>query len=134
MILSHRPAVTGIDKLVSQIDALSDAARSKVTGDAARLKEYEIAAQEATEFRQAGYEGYIPASVASWAEAKGWTAQQAAESILEASRRFYDAMYAVRDARLKTKEAIKASKTYTEAEALFDAFKDNLDRILQGVA
>lgn len=134
MKITHKPAVTGLDKLVASIDAAADTGRTKITGDAARLKEYEIAAQEATDFRQAGYQGYIPASVASWAEAKGWTAQQAAESILEASRRFYEALYAVRDLRLKTKEAIKASKTYPEAEALFSDFKTELDRILQGVA
>lgn len=128
MIITHKPTTHVAEGFLARVDKLADAARSRVAGDSARVREYELAAQEAAAYKEAGYNGPIPPSVLSWAEAKGWAGRQAAESILEASERFYATLYAIRDARLKAKEAIKAAKSYTEIEALFDEF----ERIIQG--
>jgi endonuclease/exonuclease/phosphatase family metal-dependent hydrolase len=88
--------------LVRQIDAETDALYGVVIGN--RAAEYTLAETEATAFAQANYDGPAPASVASWATAKGWTAQQAADDILTTAVAWRTAQAAIRAARLLRKE------------------------------
>jgi hypothetical protein len=50
----------------------------------------------------------VPAVVKSWAEARGWTNQQAAENILQEAAMFIGALELIRDIRLKGKYALIA--------------------------
>lgn len=97
------------DQLCAAIDAEADAARLAVVGDPLRMVEYERAAVEATAYRAAGYSGTVPAAVQSWADAKAWTPQQATDDILVAAAAFNGALYALRDIRLKGKEAVRTA-------------------------
>ena len=68
--------------------------------------------------------------MASWAEAKNWTAQQAADDILAVSAAWNYALYALRDIRLKGKEAIKAAADAETATAAATAASDQIKAIL----
>lgn len=104
--------------LVLAIDATADAARLAVAGDPLRAEEYRIAEGEAKAYQAAGYAGDVPPAVASWAEAKGWTGQQAADDILAVATAWNAALYAIRDARLKAKEAVRNATTADQAQAI----------------
>lgn len=122
-----------VTESVRSIDQLGDKARLAVVGDAARIKEYERAQAHAEQYRNAGFTGPVPSSVASWAKAKKWTAQAAAEDILAASTRWYAALDSIRDLRLNTKEDIKRAVSVTEVDNIVTAFKSSLLTMMQGV-
>ena len=117
-------------KLCQQVDTEADAARLKIAGDPLRVVEYERAATEAQAFKDAGYTGATPPTLASWAEANNWTAQQAADDILAVSAAWNYALYALRDIRLKGKEAIKAAADAETATAAATAASDQIKAIL----
>lgn len=119
-----------ITALCLQVDTAADAARLKIAGDPLRVVEYERAATEAQAFKAAGYTGATPPTVASWAEAKNWTAQQAADDILAVSVAWNMAMYALRDIRLKGKEAIRAAADTETATAAATAASDQIQAVL----
>ena len=107
-------------QLCQQIDAVADQMRRELAGDPLRVAEYDRAAQEASAYQAAGYSGDVPASVLSWAQAKAWSPQAAAEDILRAARQWEVALYGLRDLRLKTKEAIRSATDQVSAQALAD--------------
>lgn len=88
--------------LIRQIDIDVDAIYAAAVGN--RGPEYDQAALDAQSYAAAGYAGTVPASVASWATAKGWTAQAAADDILLAAGRLAAARDAIRAQRLLRKE------------------------------
>lgn len=116
------PVVTfpGTDELCQLIDDTADSARLTIAGDSLRVVEYQRAETEAKAFAAAGYSGTTPPSVASWAEAKGWTDQEATDDILRASAAWNTALYAFRDIRLKGKEVVKTADP-ADAQATADA-------------
>lgn len=121
---------------ILDVDRFADAARLKVVGDAARIKEYERAQSGAEQYRDAGYTGPVPPGVASWARAKRrdeWTARQAADDILAASARWYAALDGIRDLRLDAKESIRFAETIQEVEAIASTFRTTLTAAMQGV-
>jgi len=97
--------------LCNRIDAAADAARLSVVGDPLRVVEYERAATEAQAYKAADYKGDIPPSVQSAAQAKGWTAQQAADDILTMNALWMTALYSIRATRLKIKETVRHAAT-----------------------
>lgn len=99
--------------LVAQIDADVDVIYGLAIGN--RQAEYEEAERQAHAYAQAGYTGTVPGMVASWATAKGWTAEQAADDILQQAAIWRGAQEAIRAARLLRKEQARAAAT---AEAL----------------
>jgi len=103
------------------IDAAADAARLAVAGDALRVVEYERAENEAQAYRDASYAGTVPPAVASWADAKSWTARQAADDILAEAARWNAALYAIRDRRLKGKESVRSAVDEAAAQAQAEA-------------
>ena len=109
------------NQLCQQIDAVADQVRRELAGDPLRVAEYDRAAQEASAYQAAGYSGQVPTSVLSWAQAKAWSPQAAAEDILGAARQWEDALYGLRDQRLKTKGAIRSATDRASAQALADA-------------
>jgi hypothetical protein len=122
-----------ISEAINEVDALCDAARLKVVVDPVRMKEYETAEAQATAFKAQGYPTDVPAYVKSWQEAKGWTAQEACDDILAAAKRWQDAMGMLRDARLKTKEAIRNAPSKAMVDAIVSQFKSLLNERMQGV-
>lgn len=113
--------------LLDRIDAAADAARLAVAGDPLRAAEYQVAEAEAKAYRAAGYAGTVPQSIKSWAEAKQWTAKRAAEDILAEALAWNGALYALRDARLKAKEAVRNAGTAEDAEAVAMAAIDSIN-------
>lgn len=103
---------------ISAIDLAADDARLGIAGDPLRATERQIAEAEAKAYQAAGYVGECPPSVKSWAEAKNWTATQAAESILAAATAWNAALYEIRDVRLKAKESVRNALTAEAAAAI----------------
>lgn len=97
------------EMLCRQIDSAADAARRAVVGDPLRAIEYERAAEEAADFRAAGYPAAIvPRTVAAWA-INGRTAREAADSILAEAASYTEALYLIREARLHAKQAVSTA-------------------------
>lgn len=120
-------------KLCVQIDRDSDAARLRIAGDPLRAIEYQLAEQEAAAYRAAGYSGAVGGAVQSWADAKGWTAQAAADDILVVAAAWNQALYALRDIRLKGKEAVKAATDESAATTAADAAISQIQAVLTGM-
>lgn len=92
---------------VERIDADVDAIYDKVMGR--RQAEYERTEIEAREYAEAGYTGTVPPMVQSWATAKAWTAQAAADDILAVSSAWRTAQEVLRAQRLLRKEQARAA-------------------------
>lgn len=101
-------AVMILPGVVAAIDAAGDAARVLAIGDPARALEYQQAEQQAREYRDRLYAGEVPEDVASWAEPKGWTSEQAADDIIATADRWRAALSGIRRLRLAAKEQARA--------------------------
>lgn len=107
-ILADPPTPTLADRvaaLVRQIDADADAIYTAALGS--RATEYAEAEAQAQAFKDAGYAGAAPAYVQAWADAKGQTAQWAADDILATAAAWRAAQTAIRANRLARKEAAR---------------------------
>jgi hypothetical protein len=102
-------------ELVSLIDSQTDAIYGAVLGN--RGTEYELAEQEATAYKAAGYPTTAPTSVVSWATAKQWTNQQAADDIIATATAWRSAMAAIRSKRLLCKQLATSSVASVRADA-----------------
>lgn len=109
------------DRLCHQIDDTADLARLAIAGDPLRVIEYERAALEAQAYKDADYTGTVPPAVNSWAEAKGWSGQQAADNILVEAASWNKALYGLRDMRLKGKETVRNAADIVATQAAADA-------------
>jgi hypothetical protein len=105
---------------VRQIDADTDAIYGACIGN--RATEYKLAEEQAQAFKDAGYMGTAPASVASWAAAKGWMDAQAAIDILDTASQWLDAQAAIRATRLACKEQARAAQDHAGVEAALAAW------------
>lgn len=92
---------------VQKIDADTDALYAAVTGN--RATEYVDAEAGAVAFAAANYQGSVPDGVSSWANAKGWSAQQAADDIIATASAWRTAQAAIRAARLLRKERARTA-------------------------
>jgi len=131
------PVIPASTKLIAdlclKIDQEADAARLLIVGDSLRVVEYQRAEAEAKVFAAAGYTGTVPPSIVSWAEAKGWSAQDATDDILRASTAWNAALYAFRDIRLKGKEAVRNVASSSAAQTAADAAIAQINAILAQV-
>ena len=109
------------DELLQIIDNAADAARQRIVGDAVRVVEYQVAEADATAFKNAGYTEAVPPFVGVWAQAKNWTAQQAADDILAAAASWRQALIGLRQARLMGKEAVRTASSDAAAETAADS-------------
>lgn len=103
--------------LCRNIDTSADTARRAIVGDPLKASEYERAAAEAKAYKDANYQGTVPPTVKSWAEAKGWPDNRAADNIIAEAEAWNHALYAIRDFRLKGKEAVRNAGDETTAQA-----------------
>ena len=92
---------------IAQVDGDVDAIYAAVVGN--RSDEYNAANDDAQAYKTAGYTGAVPATVQSWATAKGWTATQATDDILAAAVRLTTLRNTIRSARLLRKEQARAA-------------------------
>lgn len=120
------------EQLLREIDAAADSTRSVTLGSEPKLAEYQRAAAEAQAFKDAAYKGEAPPAVRSWAEAKGWDGQQAADSILAKAAACEQALHAIRDVRLKGKEAVRQAADETAACAATDEAVSRLQQLAAG--
>lgn len=90
-----------------KIDTETDDLYGAVLGN--RTEEYTSAANDAQAYRAAGYAGTVPPGVQSWANAKSWTASQAADDILITAGAWVNAQNAIRAARLLRKEQVRSA-------------------------
>lgn len=94
--------------VLTKIDADVDLIYGAVLGN--RGPEYDLAEQDATAYKNAGYTGSVPASVASWVAANaGKTAQWAADDILATAAAWRAAQAQIRATRLVSKAAARAT-------------------------
>ena len=91
-----------------------------------KTTEYLDAAADAKAYKLAGYPSEpVPSSIKSWADAKIWTNQQAADDIISQEIAWKTAAAAIRQYRLKAKEDVKRATTMagiTTAMAIWSAF------------
>jgi hypothetical protein len=96
-----------LEQLLAILDKAADDARVLIIGDPLRALEYEAAAAEAQQFKDAGYPAdAIPRAVAAGA-IHGITAQESADSILREAAQFSDAQYRIRETRLLAKATVR---------------------------
>lgn len=103
-------------ELLRQIRTDDDAIYADTIGN--RLSEYTLAEAEATAYKAAGYSGQVPASVSSWADAKGWTAKQATDDILNQAVAWRGAAELIRRNRLAAKENAKSATTFAQVDSI----------------
>lgn len=96
------------ERLCDRVDAAADSARTTLAGDPLKALEYARAAVDAQAFQDAGYpKKEVPLSVAAWI-AKGRSAKQSAEQILDKAAQLSDSLLTLRTLRLKAKTRIRA--------------------------
>lgn len=97
-----------------------------------KTTEYLDAAEEARAYKAAGYPAGVDNDyglVKSWAVAKQWTMQQAADDILAQEAAWKGAAKLIREYRLKAKEDVKRATTIEEVEAamlVWNTFHSNI--------
>lgn len=109
-----------ITTLVKKIDADADAIYAAALGN--RATEYTQAEEQAIVYRSAGYSGDVPDYVQVWADAKGESAQWAADNIIATADAWRAAQTAIRAQRLLRKEQAKAATTQAELDAVATAW------------
>lgn len=96
------------ERLCANVDTAADSARTALAGDPLKALEYAQAAIDAQAFQDAGYpKKEVPLSVAAWV-AKGRSAKQSAEQILDKAAQLSDSLLTLRTLRLKAKTRIRA--------------------------
>ncbi|EJM27797.1 hypothetical protein [Pseudomonas sp. GM25] len=95
------------ERLCANVDTAADSARTALAGDPLKALEYAQAAIDAQAFQDAGYpKKEVPLSVAAWV-AKGRSAKQSAEQILDKAAQLSDSLLTLRTLRLKAKNQIR---------------------------
>lgn len=107
------------DEMIARIDVIADVQRAKIVADPVRAFEYQVAEREAKSFAQNEFIGDVPLTVQAWAVARGWTAQQAAENILQEAAQFNAALYYIRAVRLQGKYAILGAANDEEVQTIY---------------
>lgn len=81
-----------------------------------KAEEYLLAADGASKYKINGYTGFVPISVQSWANAKRWSAEQAANDILDTRDMWLLAQETIRASRLYRKEQIREAVTQEDID------------------
>lgn len=116
----YRPPLTyaelrpSIAAFLKKVDADVDLIYAAKIGN--RGPEYDQTRDDAIAFKAAGYTGDVPSSIQSWATAKNWTAQQAADDILATAAYWAQARDIIRQYRLAAKESARNAEGLTALE------------------
>lgn len=127
------PLADVVARAVAQVDVAADAARLAVS-PAGRDLEYQRAEVQARTFKDAGYIGDVPPCVDSWARAKQWAAEDAANDILATAARWYAALDGIRDLRLNAKENARRAQLPSDVAAIASQFSTDLSNLMKGLA
>lgn len=134
ILVNPPPIVFTVDNICARIDLAADAARAAVVGDQTRTIEYERAAVEAAQFKAAGYPAEnVPRTVAAWA-INGRTAQQAADDILAEAAAYTEALYQIRETRLRAKELVRQAMEAGNTQQAQDIAAETIAAIQTAVA
>jgi len=123
--------VRSIVDLLIDIDRAAGEARDRFVSPGHLVdQEYKYAESKAREFKAAGYPGdAVPRAVSSWAQAKGWTAQQAADDIIATAGYWYDTIDEIRELRLAGKEATR-NASEADRQSTAQAYIDQLNALV----
>lgn len=129
-ILVETPARSDAE-LQSDIDRAAGAARERFVSPGYLMdQEYKRAEEAARIFKSAGYPSSdVPSAVSSWAAAKGWTPQAAADDIIAQADYWYGAIDQIREIRLAGKAAVQAG-TADQREATAQQYIDQLNAMV----
>lgn len=106
---------------IAAIDAAVDRIYSAVLGN--RQAEYQAAEGQAQAFADSGHVlEPVPGMVQSWANAKGWSAAQAAGDILTQAAQWRGTQELIRAQRLLRKEQVRAALDADELAAVMQAW------------
>ncbi|WP_236178378.1 MULTISPECIES: phage tail protein [Pseudomonas] len=117
------------ERLCVRVDAAADSARAVLAGDPLKALEYAQAAVDAQSFQDAGYpRNDVPLSVAAWV-ARGRSARQSAEQILDKAAQLSDSLLSLRTLRLKAKTRIRAFASKNQMDQARTAADEALEAI-----
>jgi len=120
--------------LCVRVDAAADSARAALAGDPLKALEYARAAVDAQSFQDAGYpRNDVPLSVAAWV-ARGRSARQAADQILDKATRLSNSLLTLRTLRLKAKTRIRTFATNSQMDQARAAADEALQAIRDLIA
>lgn len=120
--------------LCVRVDAAADSARAALAGDPLKALEYARAAVDAQSFQDAGYpRNDVPLSVAAWV-ARGRSARQAADQILDRATRLSNSLLTLRTLRLKAKTRIRTLATNSQMDQARAAADEALQAIRDLIA
>lgn len=112
--------------------AAGDARRAFVSVGWGVEEEYRLAKQQADEWVAAGKPANdVPPAVAVWAQARGWTAEQAAQDILDTEAAWMSALAAIRQARLLGKAAVDAAADDADFDAVAGPYIAQMEAIAE---
>lgn len=95
-------------------------------------EEYRLAKADADAWVAAGKPAdAVPDSIAVWAQARGWTAEQAAQDILDTEAAWMAALAAIRQARLLGKAAVDAAADDADFDAVAGPYIAQLEAIAE---
>jgi hypothetical protein len=106
--------------LMTQADTEADAIIGERIGR--KEKEYTDAYADAAAYRDAGFAGTVPDTVADYAEVKGWTPEDAAQDVLNTGDAWLTASRLIRKNRLACKEAARTAATPADIAAARSAW------------
>ncbi|KMQ73989.1 hypothetical protein [Marinobacter subterrani] len=106
------PPARSVAELHVAIDRSAGVARERFVSPGYLVEqEYKRAEEAARNFAAAGYPSSdVPSAVSSWATAKGWTNQEAADDIIATAELWYGAIDQIREIRLTGKAAVQTAE------------------------
>lgn len=123
-----QPSLAGLAAtLMAKIDADVDAVYATVIGQ--RAVEYQEAEADAQAYKDAGYTGTVPPSVASWVTASGMTATAAANDILATAAAWRTAALNMRAARLGHKAQARSATTQQGLDGVAASWRATINAI-----
>ena len=112
------------------IDSAAGAARTRFATNSAFIEtEYQRAYDTATAWINSGYQNEAPAPVKSDADAYGRTEQEAAQYIKATGDYWFSKLDAVRDIRLKGKQAVETTPDDADFMAIAQPFIEQLEAL-----
>lgn len=112
--------------------AAGDARRAFVSIGWGVEEEYRLAKQQADEWVAAGKPAdAVPPAVSVWAQARGWTAEQAAQDIIDTEAAWMSALAAIRQVRLLGKAAVDAADDNADFDAVAAPYISQLEAIAE---
>lgn len=96
----------GTKAMLQRIDQVADAKRMEFLGDVTRAFEYQAAERDAKLYAANDFQGEVPLAVQAWADAVGFSAEDAAKNILQESALYNYALNMIRAVRLQAKQSI----------------------------